>query len=95
MYKNKMSTINIFIKSAIKVASKTYALKITSDYTVFDVKKEIEGIDNVSAEWIRLWHSRKNQFLDNDRSNVQEVGIRENDTLWAEFRYKLDEKPHY
>ena len=88
-------SLNLFIKSTLKVASKSYALKITTDYTVFQIKKDIESIDKVSAEWIRLWHPRKAEFLDDDRANVKEAGIRENDTLWAEFRYKLDEKPHY
>jgi hypothetical protein len=90
-----MSKLNILIKSAISRPEKIFPLQITTDYTIFQIKKEIEKIDKASAEWILLWHPDSVRYLDNDNALVKDTHIKENHTLWAEFRYKLDEcLPH-
>jgi hypothetical protein len=91
---NRMSAIiNIIIKSSVKSIKQTYPLQITSDFTIFQIKQEIEKLEKVSADWIILWHPKSCKDLDNDSALVKNTKIGENDELWAEFRYKLDESP--
>ncbi len=85
--------INIIIKSSVKSIKQTYPLQITSDFTIFQIKQEIEKLEKVSADWIILWHPKSCKDLDNDSALVKNTKIGENDELWAEFRYKLDESP--
>jgi len=88
-----MSTLNVIIKSSLQSAKKTFPLQITGDCTVFQVKEEIEKLQKVSADWILLWHPNGYKYLDNDRTLVKNTKIKDNDELWAEFRYKFDECP--
>ena len=87
-----MSTLNVIIKSTISRPTKLFPLQITTDYTIFQVKKEIEKIEKASAEWILLWHPNGYGYLDNDSALVKNTKIKDNDELWAEFRYKFDER---
>ncbi len=84
--------INIIINSSIKSVKKTYPLQITSDFTIFQIKQEIEKIEKVSADWILLYHPARFNEL-NDNALVKNSNINENQSLHAEFRYKFDECP--
>ena len=84
--------LNIIIHSTIKSAKQTYPLQITSDFTIFQIKQEIEKLEKVSADWILLYHpARFNELHDN--ALVKNCNIYENQSLHAEFRYKFDECP--
>ncbi len=86
-----MSTLNIIIKSSVSSTKKTYPLQITSDFTIFQIKQEIEKLEKVSADWIRLWNSQTYKYLENNNALVKNSNIDENQILQAEFIYKFDE----
>jgi hypothetical protein len=89
---NRMATtLNIIIKSSIKSTKQSFPLQICSDFTIFQIKQEIEKIENVSADWIILWNAQTYRYLENDNALVSDAKINEGDTLQAEFRYKFDE----
>ena len=87
-----MSLINIIIKSSIKSTKQTFPLQIQSDFTIFQIKQEIEKIERVSADWITLWNSQTYKYLENDNTLVKDAKIGEGCQLQAEFRYKFDER---
>jgi hypothetical protein len=88
-----MTRLNIIIKSSIKTTKQTYPLQITSDFTIFQIKQEIEKIENISADWIILWNPQTYTHLNNDNALIKDIKINEGDILEAEFRYKFDECP--